>query len=233
MKPKSRNLSIHREDTYCAKLAHVLWSKQTQGARTLLVAPGLTTRNKKLLVTSASLLGARTPLVAPGLTTRNKKLLVTSASLLGARTPLVAPGLTTRNKKLLGAKASLLVTKGITSSFLPTRNKDAALEQEAFVIRFSLLSPGLQSGRQVLLARRSRPYTTWKPRKSRKSQTERQRPFLMCSKGKRIWQKDKQLREKSRKNAWVLPLQPHLFCCVNRNNPLASCVVLFGRRPNV
>ena len=33
--------------------------------------------NKKLLVTRASLLGARTLLVAPGLTTSNKKLLVT------------------------------------------------------------------------------------------------------------------------------------------------------------
>ena len=47
------------------------------GARTLLGAPGRTTRNKKLLG-------------APGRTTRNKKL-------------LGAPGRTTRNKKLLGA----------------------------------------------------------------------------------------------------------------------------------
>ena len=39
---------------------------------------------------------------APGLTTRNKKLLGV-ASLLGARMLLGAPGLTTRNKKLLGA----------------------------------------------------------------------------------------------------------------------------------
>ena len=45
----------------------------------LLVANGLTTRNKKLLVTSASLLGARTLRGAPGLTTRNKKLLEESA----------------------------------------------------------------------------------------------------------------------------------------------------------
>ena len=57
--------------------------------RTLLGDPGIATRNKKLLETSAS-------------------LLVTSATLLGARTLLGAPGLTdvtwhrTRNKKLLG-----------------------------------------------------------------------------------------------------------------------------------
>ena len=85
------------------------------------MAPGLTTRDKKLLGARASLLGARTLLVTPGLTTRDKKLLGARASLLGARTLLVTPGLTTRDKKLLGARASLLTrSKGIA-----TRSKDA------------------------------------------------------------------------------------------------------------
>ena len=76
-------------------------------ARTLLEAPGLTTRNKKILGGTrsyqgrlASLLGARTLLEAPGLTTRNKKLLGGPGITTGARTLLGAPGLTTRNKKL-------------------------------------------------------------------------------------------------------------------------------------
>ena len=59
------------------------------GARTLLGAPGLITRNKKQLG-------------APGIATRIKKL-------------LVAPGLSTSNKKLLGGSAffrSKDVTRG-------------------------------------------------------------------------------------------------------------------------
>ena len=44
-------------------------------------------RNNKLLGTSASLLGERTLLVAPGLATSNKKLLV-AASILGTSTSL-------------------------------------------------------------------------------------------------------------------------------------------------
>ena len=46
----------------------------------------------------ALLLGARSLLGAPGLTTRNKKLV---GALLGARTLLGAPGRTFSNKKLL------------------------------------------------------------------------------------------------------------------------------------
>ena len=57
----------------------------TIGARALLVAVGITTRNKKLLETSAS-------------------LLVTSALLVVTRTLLGAPGLTSSNKKLLVAR---------------------------------------------------------------------------------------------------------------------------------
>ena len=75
---------------------------------TVLVAPGLTTSNKKLLGTKgiATTVGARMLPVAPGLTTSNKKLLGTKgiATTLGARTLPVAPGLTTSNKKLLVAK---------------------------------------------------------------------------------------------------------------------------------
>ena len=72
------------------------------------VAPGLTNRN--LLVQKGSLLGARTLLVAHGLPTRNttsskelgttgnKKLL--AAIGIATRMLLVAPGLTAKNKKL-------------------------------------------------------------------------------------------------------------------------------------
>ena len=107
------------------------------GTKKLLGAPGLTTRNKKLLGLLASLLGARTLLGAPGLatrnkkllgapglTTRNKKLLGLLASLLGARTLLGAPGHTTRNKKLLGLLASLLGARTLLGApGLTTRNK--------------------------------------------------------------------------------------------------------------
>ena len=66
-------------------------------------------------------LGVRALLVAPGLTTRNKKLLGAKgiALLLGARTLLVAPGLTTRNKKLPGAKGIATRSKDATSSSWP------------------------------------------------------------------------------------------------------------------
>ena len=58
-------------------------------------APGLATRSKGLLALS---LGARTLLGAPGLTTRSKDATRGSALLLGARMLLGAPGLTTRSK---------------------------------------------------------------------------------------------------------------------------------------
>ena len=55
--------------------------------------------------------------MAPGLTTRDKKLLGTKgiASLLEAKTLLVAPGLTTRDKKLLGTKGIATRSKDATS----------------------------------------------------------------------------------------------------------------------
>ena len=74
-------------------------NKKLLGARTLLVAPGLTTRSKDT---------AR----APGLTARNKKL-------LGARTLLVAPGLTTRSKDTARAPGLTTSSKDATSSSWP------------------------------------------------------------------------------------------------------------------
>ena len=50
------------------------------------MAPGLTTGNKKLLVTKGiATNGARTLLVAPGLATGNKKLLVTKGIATGTQ----------------------------------------------------------------------------------------------------------------------------------------------------
>ena len=57
---------------------------------------------------------------APGLTTRNKKLLETKGiATNGARTLLGAPGLTTRNKKLLGTKGIATMSKDATSGSWP------------------------------------------------------------------------------------------------------------------
>ena len=79
-------------------------------------AKGIATRSKDA---TKKLLGARTLLVTPGLTTSNKKLLGTRASLLGARTLLVSPGLTTSNKKLLGAKGIATRSKNASSKSWP------------------------------------------------------------------------------------------------------------------
>ena len=62
-------------------------------------------------------------LVAPGLTTRNKKLLVTKGIATrckdATRTLLGAPGLTTRNKKLLGTKGIASRSKDATRGSWP------------------------------------------------------------------------------------------------------------------
>ena len=75
---------------------------------------------QELLVASLFLVAMpfapRTLLLAPGITTRSKKLLGPRAPLLGTRTLLVAPGITTRSKKLLGAKGIATRNKDATTS---------------------------------------------------------------------------------------------------------------------
>ena len=67
----------------------------------------------------ALLLGARTLLGAPGLTTRNKKLLGAHVLTTRARTLLGTPGHTTRNKKLLGAPGLTTRSKDATRGSWP------------------------------------------------------------------------------------------------------------------
>ena len=77
---------------------------------------------------------------------RNKKPLVTSASLLRARTLLGAPGLTSSNKKLLvGAPEKLLGVRGFSGP-LEAHRPDASLPDEALPSR-SRLSPPMSSSR--------------------------------------------------------------------------------------